>query len=132
MGVCLATLIYGTGSVINADTESTSQPVGATEAVLHYDDRRFRRQFNIALFRLRGRGEVTADDYRKFRNASFNTLAIKDEKAFIRLLREDCEQKAGDLMDDLVKWWEWLTEWLINNWATVLKTILTLLVFLET
>lgn len=100
------------------------------EAVLGVDDRRFRRQFNLALVRLRAKGEVSGEDYRRYRAASFNVMALEDGKAFIQLLREECERKAGDLLNDLAAWWQWLTEWLVDNWQTVLKVVLSLLVFL--
>lgn len=131
MAASLATLTWGTRTGIVGAGEALDEPPGRGEAVLHADDRRFRRQFNLALFRLRGRGEISSSDYWRFRNASFNAMELKDEKAFVQLLREECEQKAGDLMDDLVKWWEWLTEWIIENWKTVLQVVLSLLVFLE-
>lgn len=104
---------------------------GRGEAILRTEDRRFRRQFNLALTRLRIRGDITASDAVRYRNATFNAMELKDNKAFVQLLREECEQRAGDLMDDLVKWWEWLTEWIMENWKTVLQVVLSLLVFLE-
>lgn len=101
------------------------------EVILGFDDRRFRRQFNLALARLRVRGDITADQFYKYRAATFNTMEVEDGKAFVQRLREECEELAGDLMDDLVKWWEWLVQWIVENWATILKVVLALLVFLD-
>ena len=120
----------GAGEVVDWRPGPGGDDEEQKEAILGVDDRRFRRQFNVALVRLRQKGEISADEYRRYRGASYNTMAIKDGKAFIQALREECEAKAGDLMDDLVKWWEWLVNWIIENWKTVLQVVLSLLVFL--
>lgn len=57
------------------------------------------------------------------------------EGFFIEHLQTECEniaQKSGAFLDDLSDWWNYLVNWLVENWDVVLKVLLSLLVFLET
>ena len=113
-------------------TVAASEDTEPGEAALSLADRRFRRQFNIALRRLVLRGEITREQQHRYRVASYNSLVVKDGLSVIQALRIECEQMAGDLLDDLTVWWEWLVQWIIENWALVLKILLSLLVLLDT
>jgi len=43
---------------------------------------------------------------------------------------EHAAKVAGDFLDDVQAWFRILTQWLVENWDTVLKVLLTLIMFI--
>ena len=113
-------------------------------------DRRFRKAFLRALELLKKRKKITPKQYVQLKFAAYNGLPIagvdggERTDAFITHLRRECESKiAGQddrpLFDKLSDWWNELdlrslvnqaTNWIVDNWDTVLKVALMLLAFL--
>ena len=87
---------------------------------------RYRRRWILALNAQARRGEITPEDYRRLREASYN-------RRFIEGLIEGIERTAkvaGDFIDDVQAWFKKLVDWLIENWPTILKIALSLLLML--
>lgn len=70
-------------------------------------------------------GDITRAEYWRIRRASYNPRFIS---AFIDEI-ENAAKAAGDFLDDVQAWLKALYAWLIENWDTVLKIALTLLMF---
>jgi hypothetical protein len=83
----------------------------------------YRRKFILALNVKFRRGQISKADYWKLRRASYNP-AFMD--AFIDEI-ENAAKAAGDWLEDVQAWFKVLVDWLIENWETVLKVALTLI-----
>ena len=83
----------------------------------------YRRQLIRTLNKKLRDGAISRADYWKYRRASYN-LAFMD--GFIDEI-EHAAKAAGDFVDDVRAWFQVLTQWLIDNWETVLKVLITLI-----
>lgn len=113
---------------------ATGETSGGTEYVaessLGRDDRIFARRFKRALWRQQAAGVITAEENDLLRKALKNRKAIEGGRCFVQALRRRCETIAGDMFDNLnlVEWWNILTKWLIENWETILRIAITLII----
>lgn len=86
----------------------------------------YRRQLIRALNKKLREGAISRADYWKYRQASYNPLFMD---GFIDEI-EHAAKVAGDFLDDVQAWFRILTQWLVENWDTVLKVLLTLIMFI--
>lgn len=86
----------------------------------------YRRQLLKALRIKWRRGEITREEYRKFWRASWNSDFLD---SFIDEII-NAAKVAGSFIDNVKVWIRALANWLIENWPTVLKILLSLMVFI--
>lgn len=100
------------------------------------DTDRFSRCFRAAVRKLRRRGKVSLEDSKKFIQFSRYQEPIKAAGSFGTpsfVLMKECEKLArasGGFLDTLADWWSNLVQWIMDNWETVLKILLTLIVLI--
>lgn len=104
-------------------------------------DFRFRRAFLRAIRRLRIARQITPGQHRKYYNAAFTMVELElngDRGHLIQLLRAECRRIAAEegieYPEDVGRavWFDFLVKWLMDNWATIARVLLSLLVLLET
>lgn len=86
----------------------------------------YRRQLIRALNNKLRRGIITREDYWKFRRAAYSP-AFMD--GFIDEVMV-AAKASGDFLEDVRAWFKILADWLIENWDTVLKILLTLIMLI--
>ena len=85
----------------------------------------YRRRWTMALNITARRGEIAAEDYWKLRRASF-------QPKFMDGLIDEIERTAkvaGGWVEDVQEWFAKLVDWIVENWDTIIKVALTLLMF---
>ena len=104
-------------------------------------DFRFRRAFLRAIRQLRIARRITPEQHRRFYNAAHTMVEIELDGArgfLIEHLRVECRRIAAeeeiDYPEDIGRgfWFDFLTKWLVDNWATIARVLLSLLVLLDT
>jgi hypothetical protein len=86
----------------------------------------YRRQLIRALNVKLRRGEISRAKYWEIRKASWNVTYLD---AVIEEVVHAAEA-AGTFIEDVKEWIQYLVKWLIDNWPTVLKILLSLLVLI--
>ena len=94
------------------------------------NDRRFGRRIRLAVrYKLR-RGDISADQARRLWEGSKDTRVVQEWREAL----SDPQFKAPWLDTDPNVWtginWSNLWDWLLDNWPTILRILLSLLVFL--
>lgn len=86
----------------------------------------YRRQLIRALNAKLRAGQISRDDYWRFRRASYDREFIE---GFVDEI-EHAAKRAGTFLEDAQAWLKILLDWLIENWDVVLKILLSLLVLI--
>lgn len=86
----------------------------------------YRNRFLRALRILRRQGKITRQEHSRFAWASFNEDFIS---GFVTEV-QGAAKAAGDWVENIREWFKMLTDWIVENWPTILRIVLSLLVFI--
>lgn len=117
------------GGLTSTATSGTSENTEyVAESSLGRDDKTFSRQFKRAILRQQVAGVITPEEGSLLRKAVDNRKVIDNGRCFVQVLRRRCETIAGNMFDDLAEWWRVIVEWIVENWETVIRIAITLII----